>query len=98
MGHVYKDCRKPVLSYGNLIYDTKSEEPKILMILRKDSLCYIEFLRGKYSSIYNVDYLLLLFSRFSEDELKKINENNFDVLWNTLWIHTDTINNRIKFM
>ena len=96
VGHVYKNCRHPILSYGILLFHKLEGGTKVIMIERKDSLSYIEFLRGKYSSIYNVDYLLLLFSRFSEDELKKINENNFDVLWNTLWIHTDTINNRIK--
>ena len=96
VGHVYKNCRHPILSYGILLFHKLEGGTKVIMIERKDSLSYIEFLRGKYSSIYNVDYLLLLFSRFSEDELKKINENNFDVLLNTLWIHTDTINNRIK--
>ena len=96
IGHVYKNCRHPILSYGILLFHKLEEETKVIMIERKDSLSYIEFLRGKYSSIYNVPYLLLLFSRFSEGELKKINENDFDVLWDTLWIHTDTINNRIK--
>ena len=96
IGHVYKNCRHPILSYGILLFHKLKDETKVVMIERKDSLSYIEFLRGKYSSIYNTDYLLLLFSRFSENELKKINENDFDVLWKTLWIHTDTINNRIK--
>jgi 8-oxo-dGTP pyrophosphatase MutT (NUDIX family) len=96
IGHVYKNCRHPILSYGILLFHKLEEETKVIMIERKDSLSYIEFLRGKYSSIYNLPYLLLLFSRFSEGELKKINENDFDVLWDTLWIHTDTINNRIK--
>ena len=35
------------------------------------SLSYIEFLRGKYSSIYSIDYISLLFSRFSE-KLQKL--------------------------
>ena len=96
IGHVYKNCRHPILSYGILLFHKFEEDTKVIMIERKDSLSYIEFLRGKYSSIYNVPYLLLLFSRFSEGELKKINENDFDVLWDKLWIHTDTINNRIK--
>ena len=97
VGHVYKNCRHPILSYGIVLFhkDEKSDT-KIIMIERKDSLSYIEFLRGKYSSIYSIDYISLLFSRFSENELKKINENTFDDLWNNLWIHTDTINIRIK--
>ena len=50
-GHLYKDCKKPVISCGNIIFRTDKNEPQILMIQRKDSLCYIEFLRGK-NSIY----------------------------------------------
>lgn len=95
MGHVYKDCRKPVLSYGNLIYDNKSEEPKILMILRKDSLCYIEFLRGKYD-IYNVSYIQTLIDKFSMKEKQNLSQE-FDTLWKDLW-RLDTIDvNSMKF-
>ena len=52
-GHIYKDCRAPVTSYGNIIYKIVGSRPYIVMIQRKDSLCYIEFLRGKYD-IYNI--------------------------------------------
>ena len=58
-GHLYKDCRKPVISCGNIIFRLDKDEPEILMIQRKDSLCYIEFLRGKYD-IYNINYTLKL--------------------------------------
>ena len=68
-GHVYKNCRHPILSYGIILYHKckKTNEIKIVMIERKDSLSYIEFLRGKYSSIFNLEYLKLLFSRMSSD-------------------------------
>lgn len=92
-GHLYKNCRHPILSYGVLLYNQDSE---IIMVERKDSLSYIEFMRGKYKSIYDKDYLKLLFSRFSKDELNKLLICDFDQLWNNLWIHTDTINQRIK--
>jgi 8-oxo-dGTP pyrophosphatase MutT (NUDIX family) len=92
-GHVYKNCRHPILSYGILLYNSDS---KIVMIERKDSLSYIEFMRGKYSSIYDIEYIKLLFSRFSNDELEKIKKYDFDSLWSKLWIHTETINQRIK--
>ena len=92
-GHAYKDCRHPILSYGIILYNDKSE---VIMVERKDTLSYIEFMRGKYKSIYNKDYLKLLFSRFSKLELENINKYEFDDLWKQLWIHTDTINRRIK--
>lgn len=92
-GHAYKDCRHPILSYGIILYNDKSE---VIMVERKDTLSYIEFMRGKYKSIYNKDYLKLLFSRFSKSELENINKYEFDDLWKQLWIHTDTINRRIK--
>ena len=95
-GHQYKNCRHPILSYGIVLYCDTDDGRKIVLIERKDSLSYIEFLRGKYSSIYDIKYLKLLFSRLSREELNRINKFNFDKLWNELWIHTDTINHRIR--
>ena len=62
-GHVYKSCRHPILSYGILLYTEGDDGGKkqIIMVERKDTLSYIEFLRGKYKSIYNLEYLRLLY-------------------------------------
>jgi len=96
-GHSYSNCRHPILSYGILLYNNDEKgESKIVMVERKDSLSYIEFMRGKYKTIYDTDYIKLLFSRFSQKELKDIVEKDFDTLWRELWIHTETINPRIK--
>lgn len=96
-GHLYKSCRHPILSYGILLYHKKQdEELKIVMVERKDSLAYIEFLRGKYSSVNDIQYISLLFSRLSNNEKVRLVENDFDTLWKQLWIHTETINPRIK--
>ena len=79
-GHLYKNCRHPILSYGIILYHRckDTEEIKIVMIERKDSLAYIEFLRGKYKSIYDTEYIELLFSRFSKEELEKIDKYDFN--------------------
>ena len=96
-GHVYKNCRHPILSYGIIIYDEdKNGNKKIIMVERKDSLSYIEFLRGKYTKPDNIEYLKLLFSRLSNNEKQKLLKYDFDTLWENLWIHTETINQRIK--
>lgn len=79
-GHLYRHCRLPVLSYGILCID----KDKVLMIQRKDSLSYIEFLRGKYD-IYDSKYLVKLFNGCSLEERENIKKLSFDELWQKLW-------------
>ena len=45
-GHISRNCKLPITSYGVLLL-LNEEIPKIVMVQRKDSLCYIEILRGK---------------------------------------------------
>lgn len=90
MGHVYKTCNHPVISFGIICYkseydpETNSVCPKYLMVQRKDSLCYVEFIRGKYDP-QNKDYLMKLFSSMTVDEREKIRNHTFDELWNSMW-------------
>ncbi len=79
-GHLYRQCRLPVLSYGILCIN----KDKILMIQRKDSLSYIEFLRGKYA-LDNLNYVSNLLNRCSKNELLGIQQKTFDELWEKLW-------------
>tara|TARA_Y100000389_G_scaffold204578_1_gene258110 strand:- start:2066 stop:2890 length:825 start_codon:yes stop_codon:yes gene_type:complete len=96
-GHSYRNCRHPILSYGIILYkEDKNNGIDIVMVERKDTLAYIEFLRGKYKSIYNTDYIQLLFDRLSINEKEKLLLYNFQELWKMLWIHTDTINRKIQ--
>ena len=79
-GHLYRQCRLPVLSYGVLCIN----KDKLLMIQRKDSLSFIEFLRGKYD-LSNEDYILRLLNTCSIKERDLISNSSFDVLWDNLW-------------
>ena len=97
VGHLYKHCKFPIMSYGVLLFHNNNEgNKKIIMVERKDTISYIEFMRGKYKSIYNIDYIKLLLSRFSNNEKNKILNYTFEELWKLLWIHTETINYKIK--
>lgn len=60
---------------------------KILMIRRKDSLNYIEFIRGKYNS-KNKEELNNIFQLMTREENIRIRSNNFEKLWNDLWKKT----------
>ena len=82
--------KKSAVSYGILLYKYEENKPKILMINRKDSLCYIEFIRGKYN-INNIDDIKILINKFNNKEKEKILNNNYETLWKDLWL-VDNIN------
>lgn len=65
---------------------------KLLMIMRKHSLTYIEFIRGKYN-INNIDDIRKLLILMTINENTKIRTDNFDTLWSDLWMLT--ANNKI---
>lgn len=54
------------------------------MVQRKDSLSYVEFMRGKYD-LRNVKYIMQLVSNMTEDERKKLETGDFDALWKGVW-------------
>ena len=98
-GHTFGQCKLPILSYGILAYkrgaDIGAPENKLLMIQRRDSLCYIEFLRGKYR-IDNRPYIKMLFSNFTKTEVERIKTKTFDELWHILWMTMEFKNSRVK--
>lgn len=89
-GHLYKECMNPIMSFGHIIFN--KDNNKILMIQRKDSLCYIEFLRGKYD-VYNIKYIQILIDKFSIKEKEYIKNHSYDILWEKLWLIDDSCNN-----
>ena len=87
-GHISRQCNEPITSYGVLLLTDIETTPKIVMIQRKDSLCYTEIIRGKYD-IYDTKKLKLLLDRISKIELENIKNTDFDVLWKKLWLIDD---------
>jgi 8-oxo-dGTP pyrophosphatase MutT (NUDIX family) len=57
---------------------------KFLMIRRKKTLGYIEFIRGRYD-ILNLESYTTLFEQMVSCEISDILNFNFDHLWNDLW-------------
>ena len=83
-GHLYKNCKNPIVSYGIMLFKYIGNIPYLLLVQRKDSISYIEFIRGKYS-ITNTSKLLTILSNITKYEINMILSNNFDYLWNKLW-------------
>jgi 8-oxo-dGTP pyrophosphatase MutT (NUDIX family) len=90
MGHIYKNCNHPIISYGIICYrlvynsDVNGISPEYLMVQRKDSLSYVEFIRGKYNIKAKI-YIMDMFSMMTEEERQGIKNNTFERLWQTLW-------------
>lgn len=90
-GHYYKDCYHPITSYGIITFKKVNNTCKFLMINRRNSICYVEFMRGKYiinlSDLSTTEtYLRMLFSRMTKIEQENIKTKSFDELWDKLWI------------
>jgi 8-oxo-dGTP pyrophosphatase MutT (NUDIX family) len=88
VGHVYKKCSKPITSHGILAYkrDKSSGELLYLLIKRKDSIGYIDFLRSKINKNLNrEDNIRTLVEEMSTQEKETILTTPFDTLWDNLW-------------
>lgn len=83
--HLQRDCKEPLTSYGLICFHKfklteENEEYKIILIRRKDTIGYVEFLRGKYN-INNTDYIIKLFDMMTNEEKERIkNVWDFDKL------------------
>ena len=55
-----------------------------LLICRRDSLSFIEFVRGKYSTVER-DYLHSLLQNMTQGEHEKIRTLTFEQLWTSVW-------------
>lgn len=85
--HNHKTCKEPVTSIGIIVYrKNKENELEYLMIRRRNTFGYVEFLRGKYN-IHDKEYIINLINEMTNDERKELIENkdNFDKLWSDLW-------------
>lgn len=57
---------------------------KLLLIQRKHTLGFLEFIRGRYN-IENVDGIIFLFQQMTPQEINKIKNLSFDNLWSDVW-------------
>ena len=92
-GHVFRTCKDPIISCGiillrgiyeplNLPIDPKTVS--VLMVKRKDSMSYVEFIRGKYE-VSDLEYIKKLISNMTILEQHAICEEPFETLWSKLW-------------
>jgi 8-oxo-dGTP pyrophosphatase MutT (NUDIX family) len=84
-GHTFKHCKNAITSFGVIIFRiTPFNQREYLMIRRKDTLGYIDFMRGKYS-VSNHNYILNMLKQMTASEKYKLANFSFDELWEDLW-------------
>lgn len=92
-GHVFRTCKDPIISCGIVLLRGIYEPLKLpvdpctvsaLMVKRKDSMSYVEFIRGKYE-VSDTEYVKRLISNMTITEQTAIVEQPFETLWTHLW-------------
>lgn len=83
-GHLFHQCKLPITSYGVILFRHSGQGLQFLMIRRKDSFGYIDFIRGKYSP-YNIEQLQKSVDEMSIQEKTRILVEPFDKLWKQMW-------------
>ena len=82
-GHLYQKCNHPIISLG-VIAIRYNPTLQFLMICRRNTLGYVDFIRGKYE-LDNPEYIQLLFDIMTINETKELLTLDFLTLWNNLW-------------
>ena len=83
-GHLFQQCKYPITSIGIIGFRKVNEEFEYLMIRRKDTIGYIEFIRGKYP-LNNKLYIKNIVSEMTNNEKYRVLNKNFDILWHEMW-------------
>jgi len=93
-GHLYHQCKLPIASFGIIAFRIHENKLEYLMIRRKDTLGYIDFMRGKYS-VFNKEYIINMLKQMTIEEKSLLASNDFDLLWKRIWGNL-TISNQYK--
>jgi 8-oxo-dGTP pyrophosphatase MutT (NUDIX family) len=85
-GHFFRECKEPITSLGIIAYrrPAGSDTVQWLLIRRRDSLGYIEIMRGKYELRDEADIQSLV-DQTTMAERERLLTRAFPELWRELW-------------
>lgn len=84
IGHLFHQCKIPITSIGIIAFRKTEDDYEVLLIKRKDSLAFVDFMRGKYN-LEDKKYILNTFEKMTIGERNKLLNSDFQSLWNYLW-------------
>jgi len=86
-GHFFRDCSEPITSLGIIAFRRPSEDTthiEWLLIRRRDSLGFIEIMRGKYD-FRDITGIQSLIDQTTLSERERFLTKSFHELWAALW-------------
>lgn len=84
IGHLFNNCKNPITSIGIITFRDSSKGLEFLMIQRKDSFGFVEFIRGKYP-LFNKEYIQTVIDEMTIEEKNRLLTMKFEDMWKLLW-------------
>jgi 8-oxo-dGTP pyrophosphatase MutT (NUDIX family) len=90
-GHLKRKCIEPIISLGIICFKNDPETDKLLylMVMRKHTIAFIDFIRGHYR-LNDIPRLNYLFKYMTPDEKDFIVKNDFHFIWKSIWLITES--------
>lgn len=83
VGHVFTNCLRPVMSYGGILYQLRSDKPYYLLVQRTYTPDFKEIVRGKFD-LDDEEYLKKLVSRITLQEINFIYTKRHQILYKNI--------------
>ena len=80
---------RSIRSYGIILVRFIHDHPEYLMVCRKSTYCFVDFLLGKYSD-KNVEYLKFMIKNMTYYERMAITTKTYEELWSDLYSKSRT--------
>ena len=80
-GHQFHKCKNAITSVGIIVFRPSINGLQYLLICRKTTLGFVDFIRGKYP-IMDPDYIIGILNETTEYEKSLIRNKSFKELWN----------------
>jgi len=81
-GHFFRECGEPITSLGIIPFRRVESILQWLLIRRRDSLGFIEIMRGKYDTATTLQSLI---DQTTLGERERLKTRTFPELWRDLW-------------
>ena len=81
-GHFFRECSEPITSLGIIPFRRVDTTTQWLLIRRRDSLGFIEIMRGKYEGTTGLQALI---DQTTLSERERLKTRPFPDLWRELW-------------
>jgi 8-oxo-dGTP pyrophosphatase MutT (NUDIX family) len=83
-GHLYYQCKKPLTSNGIIAYKKEADGIYYLMVCRKHTFGFVDFVRGKYM-VNDRIHLQTMIDEMTVSEKQMLLTSSYDELWCHLW-------------